>query len=71
MEARNNRPLSQYKIEKILCWHFIADVTATQTSELLVINRNTVNRYYNIFRNCIYQYQQNMFLQIIGDVELD
>lgn len=57
MEAQNNRPLSQYNDEKIL-WHFIIDVTATQTSELLSINRNTVNRYYNIFRNCIYQYQK-------------
>jgi len=70
MEAPNNRPLSQYKVKKIL-WHFIVDVTATQTSELLGINRNTVNRYYNIFRNCIYQYQQDMFIQIIGNVELD
>jgi len=36
MKRANNRPLSEYKIKKIL-WHFIVDVTATQTSELLNI----------------------------------
>ncbi len=42
--------------QKIL-WHFIVDVTATKTSKLLNINRNTINRYYNIFRKIIYCYQ--------------
>lgn len=70
MKQANNKALSQYKIKKIL-WHFIIDINATQTSELLSINRNTINRYYNIFRNLIYEYQLNKFTNIIGDIELD
>ena len=70
MKARNNRSLSDYKVKKIL-WHFVVDVTATQTAELLRINRNTVNRYYNIFREMIYCYQQERFEKVVGSVELD
>jgi len=70
MKVRNNRPLSDYKVKKIL-WHFVVDVTATQTAELLQINRNTVNRYYNIFREMIYCYQQERFEKVVGPVELD
>ncbi len=70
MRRANNRPLSDYKIKKIL-WHFIVDVTATQTSELLNINRNTVNKYYNIFRKIIYCYQIERFKKVVGLVELD
>ena len=70
MKERNNRPLSEYKVKKIL-WHFVVDVTATQTAELLQINRNTVNRYYNIFREMIYYYQQERFDKVVGSVELD
>ena len=70
MKHRNNRPLSDYKVKKIL-WHFVVDVTATQTSELLGINRNTVNRYYTLFRKIIYCYQQERFEKVVGSVELD
>ena len=70
MKHRNNRPLSDYKVKKIL-WHFVVDVTATQTSELLSINRNTVNRYYTLFRKIIYCYQQERFKKVVGSVELD
>jgi len=70
MKERNNRPLSDYKVKKIL-WHFVVDVTATQTSELLNINRNTINRYYTIFRKLIYTYQSERFEHVVGFVELD
>jgi len=70
MKATNNRPLSKYKIRKIL-WHFVVDITATQTSELLGINRNTVNRYYGLFRQIIYDYQMERFEKFVGSVELD
>ncbi len=70
MKHRDNRPLSEYKVKKIL-WHFVVDVTATQTSELLGINRNTVNRYYTLFRKIIYCYQQERFEKVVGSVELD
>ncbi len=62
--------MSDYKVKKIL-WHFVVDVTATQTSELLGINRNTVNRYYTLFRKIIYCYQQERFEKVVGSVELD
>ena len=70
MKERDNRHLSDYKVKKIL-WHFVVDVTATQTAELLQINRNTVNRYYNIFREMIYCYQQEKFEKIVGSIELN
>ncbi|RUM74261.1 MAG: IS1595 family transposase [Sulfurovum sp.] len=70
MKVPNNRPLSDYKVKKIL-WHFVVDVTATQTAQLLQINRNTVNRYYNKFRQIIYCYQQERFKKVVGSVELD
>lgn len=63
--------LSNYKIKKILrC--FTLDLTATQTSKLLSFNRNTINRYYSIFRNTIQELAKNdrkEFLQ--GEIELD
>ena len=41
--------ISSQKIREILKL-FLGDFTATQTSELLEISRNTINRYYAIFR---------------------
>lgn len=70
MKPPSNQPLSLFKVKKIL-WHFVIDINATQTSELLKINRNTINRYYACFRQWIYEYQTNKFNQLIGLVELD
>jgi len=62
--------LSRYKIKKIIrC--FSLDFTATQVSKLLGINRNTVNRYFNIFRWVIYRTRVSEFKKFIGEVELD
>jgi len=44
--------ISNYKIKKILK-HFCEDIEATKTSKLLGINRRTINRYFNIFREKI------------------
>ena len=41
--------ITSQKIREILKL-FLGDFTATQTSELLEISRNTINRYYAIFR---------------------
>ena len=41
--------LSNYKIKKIIKL-FREDLTATQTFNILSINRNTINRYFNIIR---------------------
>ncbi len=70
MKQRNNKPLSTYKIRKIL-FYFCHDINATQTSKLLSINRNTVNRYYAKFRQEIYNIQTVKFNNIIGNIELD
>jgi len=66
----NNKPISKYKIKQIMnC--FCLDLTATQTSLLLEINRNTINRYYTNFRQAIYSYQETQKQKFVGAVELD
>ena len=44
--------LSTYKIWKIF-YYFFEDFTATQTAKIMGINRNTVNLWYNRFRESI------------------
>lgn len=68
--SKSNKPISHFKIKNVVK-HFCLDLTATQTSKLLGINRNTINRYYNIFRNLIYDHQINNFKEFVGDLELD
>lgn len=49
--------LSKYYIKKIInC--FSSEMTATETSRKLKINRNTVNKYYRIIREAIVDYQE-------------
>ena len=45
--------LSDYKIKKVLR-HFYADIEANKTAYLTGINRNTINRFYKLFRESIY-----------------
>ena len=46
--------LSTTKInEIILC--FVEDITATATAKIVGVNRNTVNRYFNIIREKIFK----------------
>ena len=62
--------LSDYNKKRILrC--FSEDLTATQTSGITGINRNTVNRYYRIFRQRISEYQDNKIRGFKGEIELD
>ena len=62
--------ISNYKIKKILrC--FCEDLDATKTSELLSINRNTINRYFHIFRKAIYYNSTLDFEKENGEFELD
>ena len=65
-----NSKISDFKIKKIIK-HFVVDVEASKCSELLNVNRNTVNRYYNLFRKLIYEYQQTEFEKIKWLVEVD
>lgn len=62
--------ISTYKLKKIIeC--FSLDLNATQTSQLLKINRNTINRYYSLFRQLILLNQMDEFKIFVGEVELD
>lgn len=62
--------ISKYRQKKILrC--FCQDLTATQTSNLLGLNRNTVNRYYHLFRQVIAKYQEAINQGFEGEIELD
>ncbi len=49
MKQPNSKSLSTYKIREIL--FFCHDVNAAQNSKLPVINRNTINKYYTIFKH--------------------
>jgi len=62
--------ISDYKIKKVIkC--FCLDLTATQTTKLLGLNRNTVNRFFQIFRNAIFKYQIDQLKHFVGQVEID
>lgn len=45
----NNCKISQYKLKKILKF-FVEDLTSTETSKCMKLNRKTVDRYYKLFR---------------------
>ena len=62
--------LSRYKRLKLV-EAFCADLTATQTAALLGLNRNTVNRYYRLFREAIRDHQASLLEQFTGTVEVD
>jgi len=66
----NNKPLSNYKIKKII-EAFCTDISATQASFLLKINRNSINKYYNLFRQLIFCYQTEEKEKFCGEIELD
>jgi len=62
--------ISSYQLKKII-HYFVVDVSADQASKLLEFNRNTINRYYMIFRIAIVLHQQNEFRKFVGLIELD
>lgn len=67
---RYNSKLSEYKVKKIIqC--FCIDIDATKTAQLLSLNRNTINRWYGIFRQVIYEYQMEQKNQLYGSIEVD
>ncbi len=65
-----NNGLSEYKIKKIMR-HFCEDITASKTALLIDINRNTVNRYYNLFRLKIAASAQSEGSLFSGEIECD
>ena len=54
-----NSKLSHYKIKKIIqC--FCIDIPASKTALLLNLNRNTINYWYMLFREAIYDHQTDL-----------
>ncbi|MGI6781517.1 MAG: IS1595 family transposase [Acholeplasmataceae bacterium] len=69
MKVQRHR-LKHSELDKILrC--FSEDLTATQASKLLIINRNTINKYYNLFRKLIYTHYKRNFYFKNTVVEID
>lgn len=62
--------ISGYKVGKILK-HFVVDVEASKTADLLGLNRKTIDEYYNLFRRLIYIEQKQAFARLTGVIELD
>ena len=67
---KTGKHLSDYKIKKII-EAFCADISATQASILLKISRISINKYYNLFRELIYDYQTEEKKKLCGIVEVD
>lgn len=51
--------------------YFCEDITVSKMTKLLGINRNTINRYFNLFRICIYTAMDAKKVKITGEFELD
>lgn len=65
-----NSKLSVYKLKKIIKY-FCIDINTTRTALLLELNRNTINHWFGIFRQEIYEYQTNQKRLLYGEIELD
>jgi len=62
--------LSDWTIKKILrC--FCDELTAVQTAKQLRLNRNTIDRYYDIFRRKIVAHQEIQKQKFRGSIEID
>lgn len=56
----------------MLVWCFCVDVGASKVSLIVGLNRNTVNRFYHLFRIVIYHYQIEEFKRVItGEAGID
>jgi transposase-like protein len=62
--------ISNQKIKKLLL-HFSEDITASKTAVLVGVNRNTVNRYYTLFREKIYMASIEELKLLGGEFECD
>ncbi len=66
-----NSKISDYKIKKII-WCFVVDISATHCAKILGFNRNTINKYYNIFRDHIFEFQTARMVDALKwEVEFD
>jgi len=63
--------LSDFKIKKLV-WCFCVDVEASKVSLIVNLNRNTVNRFYHLFRTLVCYHQLREFgIVITGEAECD
>ena len=62
--------LSDYQIKKILK-SFSIELTAVQAARQLNLNRHTVDRYYELFREKIAAYEEQNMKQLSGNIEVD
>ena len=65
-----NKGLSDYKIKKIM-QYFCPDITASKIASLLGINRNMINRYFNLFRHKIGPLASGEVGVFSGEIECD
>jgi len=65
-----NVKISKQKIKKLLL-HFSEDITASKTAILVGVNRNTVNRYYSLFREKIFKVSIAELKLLDGEFECD
>mgnify|MGYP002641905403 CR=1 FL=1 len=70
MKGMKYNRLSRYKIKKIMSC-FSEDITATSASNILGINRNTINSYYHSFREKILEESLKEIEKESGIFELD
>jgi len=66
----SNSKLSSYKVRKII-WCFCVDVNTSKTTVLLGHNRNTINDWFNVFRQVIYNDQEVLKQKLVGKIEVD
>lgn len=62
--------LSTFKIKKIISC-FSDELTAVQTAKQLGLNRNTVDRFFTLFREAIADYQEVQRTKFSGQIEID
>jgi transposase len=62
--------LSKYKIRKIL-EAFSEDLTASVAAKVLRLNRNTINKYFSLFREAIFKESKRAFEREVGIFEAD
>lgn len=65
-----NVKISSQKVRKILL-HFSEDITATKTAKLVGVNRNTVNRFFSLFRKKIFEVSLQELKRVGGEFECD
>jgi transposase len=62
--------ISRYKLKKLVQL-FSLDIQADKTAILATVNRNTVNRWYMLFRKVIYLHRTTERRKLTGEIEVD